>query len=54
MEKKLTLEMADKIASAALACRERNEFRPCSVLVVDASGDTLVFKKADGTGPLPT
>ena len=54
MEKKLTLEMADKIASAALACRERNEFRPCNVLVVDAAGDTLVFRKADGSSPIAT
>ena len=52
--KTLDLDSADKIANLVLECVKRNEFRPCNVLVTDSAGDALVFKKADGTGPLPT
>jgi uncharacterized protein GlcG (DUF336 family) len=33
---------------------KRNGFRPCNVVVVDAAGDTLVFKKMDGSSPIAT
>jgi len=46
--KKLTLQVADRIANSAIQCGKENKFNPFTVVVVDPSGNIIIEKKMDG------
>ena len=48
----LTLKDAEIIVDAALVHRRAREFKPLSVVVLDASGNTIVLKREDRTSLL--
>ena len=49
---KLTLEMADKIASGVINCIKRNNFKPVTVNILDSAGDPIVRKRMEGCTPI--
>lgn len=48
----MTLDLATRIADAALAAGREREFMPLSVAVLDAGGHLVAFKREDGSGIL--
>ena len=44
----LSMEQADRIASAAADCAKRNRFNPVAIHVIDTAGDVIVSKTMDG------
>jgi len=50
----LSLRHADVIANNVIRCCERNGFNPVTVVVLDASGNTIVMKRMDGCSPVGT
>ncbi len=48
----MTLDLATRIADAALAAGREHEFMPLSVAVLDAGGHLVAFKREDGSGIL--
>ena len=52
MAGKLTLQVADEMASGAIRACLRNRFKPISLAVLDASGHIVVQKRMDGCAPI--
>ncbi len=48
----MTLDLATRIADAALAAGREHKFMPLSVAVLDAGGHLVAFKREDGSGIL--
>lgn len=48
----MKLELAEKISSAAVALATKMKFAPVTVVVLDASGNTVVTKRMDGCAPV--
>lgn len=46
--KKITMDMADQIATNAIKCGQRNGFNDFAVTVLDAAGNMIVHKRMDG------
>ena len=46
--KRLTLAIADEIASLAVKAAKTNKFAPISVVVMDPDGSEIVTKRMDG------
>mmetsp|Transcript_17938 Transcript_17938/g.38774 ORF Transcript_17938/g.38774 Transcript_17938/m.38774 type:complete len:162 (-) Transcript_17938:1955-2440(-) len=46
--KKLTLEIADRLANGVINCVKRNKFAPVAVNIVDRQANVLVQKRMDG------
>jgi uncharacterized protein GlcG (DUF336 family) len=47
--KRLTLEIADRLANGVIDCVKRNKFSPITVNVVDKHANVLVQKRMDGS-----
>ncbi len=50
----LTFAQADEIAARSLAARHDQKFKPLAVVVLNASGETIVLKREDKTSLLRT
>ena len=50
--KRLTLAIADEMASLAVAAAKSNEFAPITVTVMDPHGSEIVSKRVDGCPPM--
>jgi len=46
--KRLTLALADEMASLAVKAAKTNKFAPISVVVMDPDGSEIVTKRMDG------
>jgi uncharacterized protein GlcG (DUF336 family) len=49
---KLTLAVADKLATAAIKTAVENKYAPITVSVIDAVGNLVVSKRMDGCAPI--
>lgn len=52
MSRRLSLVIADEIASSVVKIAQKHKFKPVSVVVMDSDGNTIVTKRMDGCPPI--